>query len=321
MKIDARIAQSELELTSLTTITQSLVVGVEFRCGRAAMEERTADSGDENDDEPGGEVTPTVSLDALLAEGRYDSEWLLRIVRQSMAETLGITSYYDAACRNGGFYFLPSIQSSVTKSMSHRLKYNSNLLVLPTLDWSEVEDVSGMCFRNIGMVEADMPFSGNIRLWTQAFYSCTSLCHINRLDLSSAENIADMFNGCTSLRAIPMMNTSRVTDFTGFVNGCTSLQSIESIDFSSAQSDINLGSNQYTKLNALTNIVVSGTISQNIKIFADNLTETSARSIMNALVASPLEPRTITITKVLANKISEATKRIASDKVWNLLTV
>jgi hypothetical protein len=133
--------------------------------------------------------------------------------------------------------------------------------------------------------------------------------------------LTDIFNGCSSLQVLPTLNTAKATHFTNFINGCTALERIDGIDFSSSQTEINIGQNLYTKLNALTIIRVNGTISQNITLYADNLTETSVQSIMNALVASPPQPRTITLTKVLANKISEATKQIASDKGWNFLTV
>lgn len=168
------------------------------------------------------------------------------------------------------------------------------------------------------MVEIDMSGSHNIKIWRQAFYGCNSVQRIQRLNLSGATMLVDIFNGCSSLQMLPELNTTKATQFTNFINDCTALERIEGIDFSSSQTEINIGQNLYTRLNALLTIKVNGTISQNITLYADNLTEASVQSIMNALVASPPQPRTITLTQTLSNKISEATKQIASDKGWVL---
>ena len=205
--------------------------------------------------------------------------------------------------------------------MSNRFRGNLYLLVLPTLDWNGVEDVSGFCFNNKGMVEIDMPSSGSIKMCRQAFYGCSSVQRIHRLDLSGAVNLNDIFNGCSSLKVIPELNTSKCESFIGFLNGCNTLERVEGIDFCSAQSEINLGQNLYTKLNALTHLRVNGTISQNVILYTDNLTEESVVSVMNALITNPSPQLTITLTKVLANKISEATKKIASDKRWVLMSI
>lgn len=308
MKINVEISQAELSATTVCTDIRSYILKLEFR----------------TQDMPVQEFVPSPPssggvIDALLGQGRFDNGWLKRIIQESISVCERITDYTN--CRDISSFFIPSLQDKVLPNMSNRFRGNPSFLSLPTLDWSQVEDVSAICFNNKGMVEIDMPQSHNVKIWRQAFYGCNSVQRIHRLDLSGATMLADIFNGCSSLQMLPELNTAKATHFANFINGCIVLERIGGIDFSSSQTEINIGQNLYTKLNALTTIKVNGTISQSITLYADNLSETSARSIMNALVASPLEPRTITITKVLANKISESTKRIASDKGWNLLTV
>lgn len=307
MKIKAEISQGDLSVTASEVVNRAMIIKVEFITPEMPVQEYVE--------------LPAVSgvIDSLIEQGQFDNGWLKRILHESIAVCVEITDY--TSCRDISSFFIPSLQNKVTSNMSNRFRGNPYLLTLPTLDWSNVEDVSGLCFNNKGMVEIDIQGSGSIKMWRQAFYGCNSVQRIHRLDLSGAVNLNDLFNGCSGLKAIPGLNTSKCTSFTGFLNGCNALERIESIDFSSAQSEINLGQNLYSKLNALTHLRVNGTISQNIIIYADNLTEESVASVMNALVTNPSSQRTVTLTKILANKISEATKRIASDKGWKLVEI
>lgn len=307
MKIKAEISQSDLSVTASEVVNRAMVIKVEFITPEMPVQEYVE--------------LPAVSgvIDSLIEQGQFDNGWLKRVLQESITVCNGITDY--TTCRDISSFFVPTLQDKVTANMSNRFRGNPYLLALPTLNWSDVEDVSGLCFNNKGMVEIDMPGSGNIRMWRQTFYGCSSVQRIHRLDLSGAVNLNDIFNGCSGLKTISELNTSKCTSFTGFLNGCNTLERVESIDFSSAQSEINLGQNLYSKLNALTHLQVNGTISQNIIIYADNLTGESVASLMNALVTNPSFQRTVTLTKILANKISEATKRIASDKGWKLVEI
>lgn len=308
MKIKVDISQAELSATVAYTETRPYILKLEFRTQDMPIQELIL-------------IPPSDSgiIDALLQQGRFDNVWLKRVLQESIVTCEKITNYTN--CRDISSHFIPALQDKVLPNMSNRFRGNPRLLSLPTLDWSSVEDVSAICFNNKGMVEIDMPGSHNIKIWRQAFYGCNSVQRIHRLDLSRATMLTDIFNGCSSLQVLPTLNTAKATHFTNFINGCTALERIDGIDFSSSQTEINIGQNLYTKLNALTIIRVNGTISQNITIYADNLAEASVQSIMTALVASPPQPRTITITKVLANKISETTKQIASDKGWRLVEI
>ena len=308
MKIKVEIIQTELSATVAYTETRPYILKLELRTLDMPIHEFVPSSPSD-----GGVI------DMLLQQGQFDNIWIKRVLQESIVTCDKITDYTN--CRDISSFFIPVLQEKVLLNMSNRFRGNPRLLSLPTLDWSSVEDVSAICFNNKGMVEIDMSGSHNIKIWRQAFYGCNSVQRIHRLDLSGATMLTDIFNGCSSLQVLPTLNTAKATHFTNFINGCTALERIDGIDFSSSQTEINIGQNLYTKLNALTIIRVNGTISQNITLYADNLTEISVQSIMNALVASPPQPRTITLTKVLANKISEATKQIASDKGWNFLTV
>lgn len=307
MKIKAEISQGDLSVTASEVTNRVMVIKVEFISQDITVQEYV---------EP-----PAISgvIDSLIEQGQFDNGWLKRILQESITICNGITDY--ATCRDISSFFVPTLQDKVTTNMSNRFRGNPHLLALPTLDWSDAEDVSGLYFNNKVMVEIDMPGSENIKMWRQAFYGCSSVQQIYRLDLSGAVSLVDTFTYCSNLRILPSVDTSKVTHFTNFLNSCTCLERTESIDFSSAQSDINLGQNLYTKLNALTYLRVNGTISQNIIIYADNLTEESVASVMNALINAPSSQRTVTLTKALANKIPEATKQIASDKGWKLITI
>lgn len=308
MKIKVEISQAELSVTVAYTETRPYILKLEYRTQDIPIQEFIP-------------IPPSDSgvIDALLQQGRFDNAWLKRVIQESIITCDKITDYTN--CRDISSYFIPALQDKILPNMSNRFRGNPFLLSLPTLDWSSVEDVSAICFNNKGMVEIDMSGSHNIKIWRQAFYGCNSVQRIHRLDLSGATMLTDIFNGCSSLQMLPELNTAKATHFTNFINGCTALERIDGIDFSSSQTEINIGQNLYTKLNALSTIKVNGTISQNITLYADNLTESSIQSIMNALVISPPQSRTITLTKTLANKISETTKQIASDKGWNLIEV
>lgn len=308
MKIKVEISQAELSSTVAYTETRPYILKLEFRTQDMPIQEFIP-------------IPPSDSgvIDALLQQGQFDNAWLQRVIQESIITCDKITDYTN--CRDISSYFVPSLQEKVLSNMSNRFRGNPRLLSLPTLDWNSVEDVSAICFNNKGMVEIDMPSSHNVKIWRQAFFGCNSIQRIYRLDLSGAIILTDIFNGCSSLQILPEHNTAKATHFTNFINGCTALERIDGIDFSSSQTEINIGQNLYTRLNSLSSIKVNGTISQNITLYADNLTEISVMSIMNALIAFPPQPRTITLTKTLANKISEATKQIASDKGWRLVEV
>lgn len=308
MKIKVEIDQAELSATVAYTETRPYVLKLKLRTLDMPIQEFVPAPPSD-----GGVI------DTLLQQGRFDNAWLQRVIQESIIICDKITDYTNG--RDISSFFIPAFQDKILPNMSNRFRGNPFLLSLPTLDWSSVEDVSAICFNNKGMVEIDMPGSHNIKIWRQAFYGCNSVQRIHRLDLSGAIMLVDIFNGCSSLQILPELNTAKATHFTNFINGCTALERIDGIDFSSSQTDINIGQNLYLKLNSLTTLIVNGTISKNITLYADNLTETSVISIMTALVTLPQQSRTITLTKVLANKISEATKQIASDKGWSLLTV
>lgn len=306
MKIKTEIKQEEISVSTIYTEHCLYLIKLEYRIQDTTIGEYTP---------------PSVELgeiDALLKHGEFDNSWLKRILHESITACQDIEDYTN--CRDKFSFFLPSFQDKVIPNMSNRFRGNPLLLALPSLDWSNVDEVSGICFNNRGMIEIDMPGSHNIKSWRQAFYGCNSVQRIHHMDLSGALILTEIFNGCSSLQSLPVLATEKVTHFANFINGCNSLERIDGIDFSSAQTDINIGQNLYLKLNNLTALKVNGTILQNIIIYADNLTETSIMSVMNALVETP-SVRTITLTKILTNKISEATKKIASDKGWKLVEI
>lgn len=307
MKIKAEIRQDALSVSATITETRPFVIKLEYRTLGSSVQEYTplpSDSG---------------LIDSLLTQGRFDNQWLKRVLQESITTCENITDYLN--CRDISSFFIPTLQDKVIPNMSNRFRGNPCLIALPTLDWSGVEDVGAICFNNKGMVEIDMPGSQNVKVWRQAFYGCNSVQRIHRLDLSGAIMLSDIFYGCSSLQTLPFLDTRNATNFANFVNGCISLERIDGVDFSSSQSEINIGQNQYSKLNSLTELNINGTISQNIVIYADNLSENSLRRLVDALVSLPQNLRTMTVTKILYSKIDKGIWQIATDKKWQIVSL
>lgn len=106
----------------------------------------------------------------------------------------------------------------------------TNLLTIPPIDTSNVEDMYGMFSYCQKLTLIPLLDTGNVLSMDSMFSNCQSLSDIPLLDTSKVERMSEMFAYCTSIKEIPPLDTSSVTTMYGMFRNCTSLTTIPLLD-------------------------------------------------------------------------------------------
>lgn len=122
------------------------------------------------------------------------------------------------------------------------------------------------------------------------FINCRFLTTIPQFDTSNVTNMENMFSGCYKITSIPKLNIIKVTSMGYIFVGCSSLEEIHMI-----------------------NINTDLDISASTKFTREALLE-----IIGNLKAQTSGTKTLTMGETNLAKLTEADKKIATDKGWAL---
>lgn len=130
-------------------------------------------------------------------------------------------------------------------------------------------------------------------------------------DTASVTTMVRMFDS-SKIQTIPLLNTNNVTDMSYMFNNCANLQSIPAMDVSNVTSlDHFVGVCRNVTAIHIKNIKVDLDISNCNKMEKEAIVE-----ILNNL--GTVTGKTLTLGPILIEKITDADKKIATDKGWTL---
>ena len=169
------------------------------------------------------------------------------------------------------------------------------------------------------------------------FYGCSSLTSVPLFDTSKVTSMGSFFNGCSSLTTVPQFNTSKVTSMGNMLSNCSSLTSVPQFDTSKVQymnsmfsgckklttvpqfdaSKVTNMSYMFSGCSSLKSILMTG-MSTNFDISpSTQFEESDLVTILNNL-ATVTQTRTLTMGATNLAKLTDADKKIATDKGWTL---
>lgn len=169
------------------------------------------------------------------------------------------------------------------------------------------------------------------------FLDCSSLTSVPLFDTSNVTSMYSMLQACKALTEVPAFNTSNVTDMAFFVQGCISITSFPLLDTSKATT-MRYTFNYCPKLTTIPALDAS-----NVTNFADcfgnspsleaihmtgmkvsfdisastKFTESALVEIIGNL-ASVTTTQTLTMGETNLAKLTDAEKKVATDKGWTL---
>ena len=154
-------------------------------------------------------------------------------------------------------------------------------------------DAGGMCASSKatnfdGIIKYDD--TTNVTDMYNMFMNCLSLTTVPLFDTSKVTNMSGMFNYCSNLRTVPQFNTANVTNMGRMFYNCKNLEAIHMI-----------------------NINADLDISASTRFTREALLE-----IIGNLKAQTSGNKTLTMGATNLAKLTEADKKIATDKGWTL---
>ena len=179
--------------------------------------------------------------------------------------------------------------SNVT-DMDKMFNYCSNITTVPLFDTSNVTNMSQMFGDCTRLTTIPLFDTSKVTNMNFMFQSCGSLTTVPQFDTSKVTNMFSMFNGCQSLTTVPQFDTSNVTNMSNMFNYCSKLEAIHMIN-----------------INA--DIVIS---------YSKKFTREALLEIIGNLKAQTSGSKTLTMGATNLAKLTEADKKIATDKGWVL---
>lgn len=149
------------------------------------------------------------------------------------------------------------------------------------------------------------------------FYNCYAVTKVPELDCSAAIEAGFMFSSCKALTSITLKNTGNITDFGGCFYDCTALKTLSKLDVAGYANTTSLPSDMFQSCTALTDFGGFENLTCNVNI--SNLTNLSKQSLLNIInLAGTVSGRTLTLGATNLAKLTDAEKKIATDKGWTL---
>ena len=155
-----------------------------------------------------------------------------------------------------------------------------------------------------------------VTVMSNMFSDSVSLTTIPLLDTSNVNDMTAMFYGCTNLTTIPLLNTSKITGMNNMFASCANLTTIPALDISNVDSKYSLvgifADRPNLKSILMTGMKVDFDISASTKFERTDLV-----TILNNL-ATVTTSQTLTMGATNLAKLTDADKKIATDKGWTL---
>ena len=181
-------------------------------------------------------------------------------------------------------------------------------------DTSDVRDMSSMfsnCFRLKSIFLFD---TSKVTDMNGMFYGCYNLKTVPLFDTSNVENMGSMFSGCSVLSSVPQFDTSNVNDMNGMFSNCSSLTTVPQFDlFNVIYIDFMFQNCPNLEEIHIININANLDISSSTKFTREALLE-----IIGNLKAQTSGTKTLTMGSTNLAKLTEADKKVATDKGWVL---
>lgn len=192
---------------------------------------------------------------------------------------------------NADFKFCPKFDTSKEDYTSQGFADCTYLTAIPQLDISNAIYASKMFYNCSSLISIPQLDTSKTHIMENMFYNCSSLTTIPLLNTSKVTNMGHMFYGCSSLTSIPLLNTSNVTDMSSMFSWCINL----------------------TTLGGFTGLKT------NLELYSSsNLTHDSLMNVINKAADVTSSPKKLTIGSTNLGKLSDAEKKIATDKGWIL---
>ena len=140
------------------------------------------------------------------------------------------TNFMFLNCRN--LITIPPIDTSNVDDMRGMFYGCNNLTSIPTLNTSNVVNMEEMFSYCSNLKTIPALDTSNVEYMNDMFSCCFDLMDIPPLDTSSVTNMLGMFRVCGNLKTIPLLDTSNVDDMSGMFYGCMNLTSIPTLNTS-----------------------------------------------------------------------------------------
>lgn len=241
--------------------------------------------------------------DGLVAGGTTGGG-ILEIGKDTSFAYSNINTYFTIDCKNIGtgisqlfrnttfnsYDGLPLINTSHLSVISQLYAY-SNIVNAPLFDTSNVVGMVGVFNGCKELKEVPLYNTSKAKSFSTTFYDCKKIETIPQFDTSLATDFPYMFAFCEKLNSVPFLNTPNATDMSNMFIGCTSL----------------------------TNLGGFGGLKCNIDLSASNLiTRDSMLNVFNNLDVVD-NSRTITVSQIVYDRLTEDDKSIAFNKGWSIL--
>ena len=152
------------------------------------------------------------------------------------------------------------------------------------------------------------------------FYGCSSLTTIPQMDTSKVTNMRYMFNNCDNLTTIPQMDTSNVTNMEGMFKSAYGLKYIPDIDMQNCTNAKLMFYNCFHLTSFIENPLCKVTpwqIFDDFNLCQTKLDRDSILKVFNG--AKVVSGKTIRINTITDGYLSEADKKIITDKGWTIV--
>jgi len=164
----------------------------------------------------------------LPATGTYDIEW--GDGTRELAQT-GVRTHDYGTAGEYKIWVTGGLTAVIFNNGGDRLK------LLEIQNWgSPVWSTFNGAYRgcsNLRITASDLPNSGTVTNFAQAWLNCTSLTSFPLIDTSSGTSFVQAWRDCSSLTSFPLIDTSSGTNFIQAWLNCSSLTSFSLIDTSS----------------------------------------------------------------------------------------
>lgn len=214
-------------------------------------------------------------------------------------------------------YSLPAkLNTSLVTNMNHAFYGCKSLKSIPEMDTSNVTNMS-YTFSNCESV-TELPVL-NTGKATNMYGTCTGCYKLKAFPLwntSSVKNMDMMFYSCDVMTTIAKIDTSKATNMSNTFRYCGKLKDIPELDFSSlTKCEFIFGScPSLTNLGGFTGLKAALDLYQSPKLTHDSL-----MNVINKAADVTSSSKKLTIGSTNLKKLSDAEKKIATDKGWILL--
>lgn len=156
--------------------------------------------------------------------------------------------------------------------------------------------------------------TANVTAMNSMFYNCVNIRTVPLFDTSKVTRMNSTFANCSSITTIPQLDTSNVTDMSSMFEYCSSITTIPKLD----TSNVTKMSNMFYRCYILEEIHMIN-INANLDISASTkFTREALLEIIGNLKAQTSGSKKLTMGSTNLAKLTDADKKIATDKGWTL---